>query len=317
MAYLTGPLHSVTARGQVAKTLIYQTYKNRTYSKKYTTPRNDRTPGQVGIRAMVYFLTRLWKDLPTNDQASWLDQAEIKNYSAFNAYFVENMHRWRDSQGPMTRLQTPPAEAYAPTVAMTATGGDGQVQIEITPAITATEHVTVTGDPTPTPDCLGQYDFFDTHNGKHAYRRAAPATPYRIFIAAGSLWLIVPRDDYVENIPYWWHALYINGLYYPSTGMFGYPIVSEVAPAVYSDPAAAIAIFRQPTTIGWPNRKICRVILTPDAGGNISWTDTGQIGGKPGPAGGLPPGSYHYMAQPLSLDGRKGAATADAEATVT
>jgi len=526
MAYVTGPLQSVTASGQFGKSIIYETYKNRTYAKRYRTPLNDRTPSQIGIRAMVHYLTKLWKLLSTEDQDSWTPPALNQNVSPFNAYFIENMHRWRTTLGPMTALQTPPSAAYAPTITLVATGGDGKVDLSVAPTadvLTWTERqpagnfdknwwsaasdadgshllasisggrlyssadygvnwterqpagnfdknwrgvasdadgshllaavstgrlyssadygenwterqpagnfdktwFTVASDSDGSHLLAGVYggrlyssanygvnwterrpagnfdknwcavasDADGSHllagvDGGRLYSSAdygvnwterqpagifdkswqctsSDADGSHLLAAIGNERLFSSADygvNWTERQPAGnfnksWrctasdadgsHLLAgVSGGRLYSTADYGVNWTerqpagdlnkswrgaasdadgSHLLVAIYNGrlyscvptPAAAVAIFRDPYAITEPDRHICRAVLTLDENGEILWTDTGQIGGKAGPPGGLPAGTYHYMALPLSLDGRIGTPTSDAPATVT
>jgi len=317
MAYVTGPLQSLNASKQFGKSMIFQTYKNRSYCKRYAVPRNDRTPEQIGIRSMVFYLTKLWKNLPAEDQATWIAPAINQNVSPFNAYFIENMHRWRNTLGPMTALQTPPSEAYAPTITLDAIGGDGKVDLAIAPTVIP-QHVNVTaGSPPSNPDASGFYQYFEEHESEHAYRRTGD-TPFRLFwYPTPSHWILRKADTYANSFLGWYRSTPINGTYAPDTDVTGNPVASADIPEAPDTPAEAVVIFRDLSTPATPDRRICRAVLDLDENGEVSWTDTGQIGGKAGPPGGLPAGVYHYMALPLSLDGRVGTPTADTPATVT
>jgi hypothetical protein len=217
----------------------------------------------------------------------------------------------------MTLLQTPPLTAYLPTITLSATGGDGKVDLTIAPTF-VDEHVHVTGGtPAPDPDCTGTYYYLEVTNNQHAFRRALP-TPCRVYFINEMIgYLIVPRDTYDSSTPRWRRTSSLAGTYLPGAPATGSVVCSDIIQATYSDPAAAIAIFRHSSALTLPNRRLCRAVCTPAIDGSLAWTDTGQVGGKAGPAGGLPAGTYHYMAVPLSLDGRVGTPTADTPATVT
>jgi len=526
MAYVTGPLHSITAGGGLAKTLIYQTYHHRTYVKNWNKPRNDRTAKEVGIRAMVYYLCKIWQTLSAEDQASWFLLALQQNISPYNAFFKANMERWTNTEGPMLALQTPPAAAYAPTLVLTATGGDGQVELEISPTVANT----IWTERKPAGDAVKDWEatasdadgtnlivavyggrlYTSSNSGtdwterkpagdavKNWYAVASDADgtnliaciyPGRLYTSAdsganwterkpagdadkqwsalasdadgtnllagicagrlytsadsGATWterqpagaadkdwrpaasdadgtnLIVAADPgrlytsadsgatWTERQPAGaadkeWTAIAsnsdgtkllagtYNGRLYTSTN--GGASWTERQPAGAADkswtaadsdtdgtnlivaiydgriytsansgatwterqPAGdankpwhnvssdadgtnlvaaayggrlytgiytacpAVAIFRDAATITTPDRRIARAVLTLDGNSEATWTDTGQVGAKAGPTGGLPAGDYHYMAVPLSLDGRVGTPTADQPATVT
>ena len=317
MAYVTSPLHSINASGGLAKTLIFQTYHHRTYVKQWNKPRNDRTANSVGIRAMVYWLCKVWKTLSPTDQASWALLAMEKNISPYNAFFKANMERWTNTQGPMTLLQTPPIGKYAPTLVMTATGGAGQVAISIAPA-TGLEHVNVTaGNPAPNPNCTGRYDYAGIYAGEPYYARTTEPT-FLLYFDDGTYWWVIALEtiQYPQS-SYWGKADAINGEYNSYDPYTGKAICSAIMAGGTAAPNTAVAIFRDAATIAAPDRRLCRAVLSLDVNGQATWTDTNQVGAKKALPAGFPAGDYHYMALPLSLDGRVGTPTADVPATVT
>jgi len=316
MTLLTGPLHSLRASGQLARTIIYEESMGRSYAKSYNVPRNDRTPKEIGIRAMVYFLTKLWKNLTTPQRATWFLLSLHDNITPFNAYFKYNMQRWAADLPPLVELADVPAAAYTPTLAIVATPSAGQVSLAITPA-TIAQHVDVTaGGTPPSPDATGRYPYYEERNGLHAYRRTVPSA-YRIaWDTTGDCWVLYPKDSYTFSGQKFLGGATLAGTYNNAGGASGDAVVSADVPEGPDTAAAAITIFRSASTITTPLRTICRAVAIPDGSGNWTFVDTGQVGGKAGPPGGLPSGTYHYMANPLSLDGRAGTPTADTPATV-
>ena len=60
MAKVTGPLFSITARGQIGKALIYSRWKNIDYVKQYAVPTQPNTPAQLAVRDKIRQLANIW-----------------------------------------------------------------------------------------------------------------------------------------------------------------------------------------------------------------------------------------------------------------
>jgi hypothetical protein len=316
MPKLTGPLMSITASGSYAKTLTFGTGPGGPYVKRYRSTPTTQTSASVGIRAMVSFLTKLWKGLSPNDKATWAAEATRLNISPYNVFFTTNTKRWAANLAPTTALQTVSTTPYAPTLTLSATGHAGYATLAISPTLIP-RHVNVTaGSPAPSPDCIGTYDYFEEHNSQHAYRRSLPV-PMRLYYV-GIYYHLLTTDNYNDTGGYWSSDQFspINGTYTPHTPSTGNAIVSAPIQAAPGPAAIAVAIFRSPSTITTPDRRLCRAVLSLDGSGNLSWTDRNQVGANPSQTSGLPTGTYHYMAVPLSLDGRMGTPTADTQVTV-
>lgn len=93
MATVTGPLHSLEARGQLAQTIIYQESMGRHVVKAYGKPNWDTHPpteAQLEIQAETKLLMQHWPDIAPADQATWDALAIPAAISRVNAYLQEN-----------------------------------------------------------------------------------------------------------------------------------------------------------------------------------------------------------------------------------
>jgi len=134
MVRVTGPALSIDASGSVAKTLTFAKWKGRNYARQRVIPDNPKSASQVGVRCMLGFLAALWASLTAGEQASWEEDAEERQISAFNQYVSVNLVRWQIFDAPTKEF--PAAEASTPlTVSdMTLTGGDGNALVQLTPS---------------------------------------------------------------------------------------------------------------------------------------------------------------------------------------
>lgn len=76
MAKVTGPLHSVEARGRMGG-LIYNTWRGINFVKANCGPCQPRTERQLRIRALQTWNTRSWSDLTDVQRQSWNTYATI------------------------------------------------------------------------------------------------------------------------------------------------------------------------------------------------------------------------------------------------
>lgn len=161
MAYVTGPLHSTTASGQIGKTAIYQTYNGRTYAKAYAVPGNtpgyskmNQTPAQLAIQALTKSLMQHWKEISAEDQATWDAIAVPARWSRIIAYMKDN---WRRNRINCGTTDTYPAADEIILGTMTA-GENPGIQ-----------------------DIAGDYVATTDFDGYPAYRRAGWGTPRYLY----------------------------------------------------------------------------------------------------------------------------------------
>ena len=109
MAQVTGPLHSETASGQIAKATIFQHYNGKTYSKAYAVPGNtpghdkmNQTPAQLAHQARFRDLAEQWAAATTAEKASWLPLALRDNVTPYNAFTKDAWERIAQGRTPVT-----------------------------------------------------------------------------------------------------------------------------------------------------------------------------------------------------------------------
>jgi hypothetical protein len=99
MAKLIGPLMSLEARGQVAKTLTYARLGMTSYAKAYKVPTNPNSQGQMVQRMAVKAITQAWgpwyAQVPVSLEFFWTPLANAWNLSLYHAYLKSNLERWK------------------------------------------------------------------------------------------------------------------------------------------------------------------------------------------------------------------------------
>jgi hypothetical protein len=129
MVKLAGPMFSMSASGTIGNAVTFATSKGRPYARVRVIPSNPKSGPQVGMRAMMKFLSQEWAGLGTVAKASWDTRAAATNISAFNAFCSYNMSRWRSFKGPSQ--DDPAAEVAATPAAPTTTVSNGVRQLQL------------------------------------------------------------------------------------------------------------------------------------------------------------------------------------------
>lgn len=129
MARTTGPLFSLDASGKVGGALVYSRWKGRSYVRRLVIPANPKSGSQIGMRAMMAFLSQQWASLTGAEQVSWEALADATSISPFNAYVQFNQRNWRNWLAP-TKLY-PPARVQIIDIITNETATAGVRQITL------------------------------------------------------------------------------------------------------------------------------------------------------------------------------------------
>lgn len=130
MAKTTAPLLSFGADGQLAKTVVYSSWKGIRYSRRYVVPANPRTTKQVVTRSLFKNLNLMWLYAPPELKAPYLANAVGRPYTGLNKFVGFNVDGidtstpptdWSDFRG------SPGALGGLPPVSLTLTGGALQI----------------------------------------------------------------------------------------------------------------------------------------------------------------------------------------------
>lgn len=132
MAVVSGALLSLTAQGQLAKTLVYSKWKGRPYVRRLVVPSNPRSTGQTQTRNTFTFLSDVWKVSPGEFRAPWTAYAKGLVMTDRNAWISKNNGLLR-SQITLDNMILSPGAAGGLTVTPVITGGVGTITIGLTP----------------------------------------------------------------------------------------------------------------------------------------------------------------------------------------
>jgi len=93
MARLIGPLHSLRAVGQFAKSIIFKQKGNRNIATNYNFPGSVKTftpnAAQNQNRTLYGSGVEAWSNLTTNEKEVYNERAKYKSYSGWNLFLKE------------------------------------------------------------------------------------------------------------------------------------------------------------------------------------------------------------------------------------
>jgi hypothetical protein len=113
---------------------VFSKWKGRPYARALVTPKNPKSVAQVGIRAIMKFLTQQWKSgLTAPNKATWDELAAATNISPFNAYIAHNVSRWRNGAYP-TKAYPAALASTELTIVQVLDGGIRHMDVENTPS---------------------------------------------------------------------------------------------------------------------------------------------------------------------------------------
>lgn len=123
MPELTAPLLSFGARGQLAKTLVFSSWRGRKYARSYVVPSNPQTAEQTITRNAFTFLQSVYKVAPPLAVAPWEAYIKGKPLTARNAFTKFNLPVLRGEADLANYVFSPGALGGLPSIDVVATPG--------------------------------------------------------------------------------------------------------------------------------------------------------------------------------------------------
>lgn len=114
MAKVSGPLLSLSASGQIAKTQVASHWKGIAYMRRYAVPANPQTAGQTMTRSVFHWLVQVWKLLGANTQAAWTLAAKGQNKTNRNIFIGLNVTALRAGDSLEDMIGSPGAKGGLP-----------------------------------------------------------------------------------------------------------------------------------------------------------------------------------------------------------
>lgn len=131
MSKTTAPLLSFGARGQIAKTAVYSTWRGIPYVRRHVIPANPNTVAQQTTRTTFSMLREMWKLAPTLARAPWDTFATGRQFLGLNAYIGENMRVIRGEMDMQKFIGSPGARGGLPPVSVVPGTGSGSGEIDV------------------------------------------------------------------------------------------------------------------------------------------------------------------------------------------
>lgn len=134
MAKTTAPLLSFGGSGQIAKTMVYSTWKGVPYVRRHVVPANPQTTAQQATRTLFAQLREMWKIAPSLVTDAWNAFAQGRPFTGMNKYVGENIRVLRLEADFANFIGSPGAKGGpAPTQVLATTGsGSGEIDVDFT-----------------------------------------------------------------------------------------------------------------------------------------------------------------------------------------
>lgn len=132
MSKTTAPLLSFDARGSIAKSIVYSTWKGVKYARQHVIPANPRTSAQTETRTAFTWVHDAYKYFPADVTAPWIQYAKGMPFTGPNAFSSANIGPLRGATDLANIIFTKPTGGAPPTQAMTVTPGSGTLTIALT-----------------------------------------------------------------------------------------------------------------------------------------------------------------------------------------
>ncbi len=142
MALTKAPLFSLGASGTIADAITFSRWKGRSYVRETVTPANPRTGLQVGMRAMLKFVTQAYGALSNTIKGHWKTIAKKTNITPLNADVKTNQVRARQNNGYQEDPTFPAGAAEAAPGAPAATGVPKAINVTWTDSAGADDRCT-------------------------------------------------------------------------------------------------------------------------------------------------------------------------------
>lgn len=123
MPKTTAPLLSFDARGQIAKSMVYSSWRGRPYVRRYVTPSNPQSAEQTITRNAFSFLQAIYKLAPPIAVAPWDAYIKGKPLTGRNAFTKFNLPVLRGEADLANMVFSPGALGGLPPVSVVATPG--------------------------------------------------------------------------------------------------------------------------------------------------------------------------------------------------
>lgn len=136
MAKPTAPLLSFGASGQIGKTMVYGSWRGRSYVRRHVVPANPQSAEQTITRNAFSFMQSVYKFAPALVTDVWTAAARGKALTARNAFTKASLGLIRGESDLDNLILSGGALGGPPPASATPTPGSGSISVAITaPAV--------------------------------------------------------------------------------------------------------------------------------------------------------------------------------------
>jgi hypothetical protein len=132
MAKLTGALMSLGARGTLAKTITFGSWRGIPYARQHVVPTDRKTVSQLAIRARFKWLEDAWKVSPPLLRESWEAAAKGAKYVGRNLWVGRNVTALKGDSDTADLIFGPGANGGLPCTSVSITPGSGELTVDAT-----------------------------------------------------------------------------------------------------------------------------------------------------------------------------------------
>ncbi len=94
MAKVTGALYSISASGNIKKTIVYTSFRNTPVVKRFSKPTDLDTDEQQAIRGVYKDGTIAWNNLSEFEKDVYKERAKTKKMTGFNLFMQEYLNEY-------------------------------------------------------------------------------------------------------------------------------------------------------------------------------------------------------------------------------
>jgi len=131
MAKPSAPLLSLGAAGTIGKSVVYASWRGKSYARRHVVPANPNSIAQQGVRTPFQWCQQVYKWLPADVVAAWDAYAKGKALTGRNAFSKFNMAVLAGATDIDILTMSPGALGGLPPLSVVATPGSGQLSIAI------------------------------------------------------------------------------------------------------------------------------------------------------------------------------------------
>lgn len=132
MPKTTAPLLSFGASGQIAKTMVYASWKGRQYARRHVVPANPQSTEQTKTRSVFSWLQATYKLAPSLVTDVWTAYAKGLVLTNRNAFSKLNISALRAASDLSVFTMSPGALGGLPPATQVVTPGSGSLSVAVT-----------------------------------------------------------------------------------------------------------------------------------------------------------------------------------------